>query len=118
MTLLGGRALAAASLGDPPSHAALTLALAALAVTLGGSARLLTARVDVDQIGGAALQRALRDQGALVDATAYYTLMIPMLDARAAETRAAIDALERVFTRILCGIRVVLCGLALAALVA
>ncbi|ADB52634.1 hypothetical protein [Conexibacter woesei] len=117
-TLLSGPAIAAASAGPPASYAALLLAAVGLAVTLGGSARLLTARVERRGIDVLAIRRSLRGRGALADSDAYYTLMLPALHVRAAAVDTAADKLERVFTRILCGILVMLCGLALVALVA
>ncbi|HMJ04499.1 MAG TPA: hypothetical protein VK506_16270 [Conexibacter sp.] len=70
-----------------------------------------------DQLDPRRLAAELDRDGILDDETAFYTTMLSKLAEQSAHDRAVIDQLSTAFTAILWGILVMLCGLALAAIV-
>jgi hypothetical protein len=111
--LLGG--------GEPVSVAgtlAAAAALAGLVVTIAAAFKLLRASgrvtfgTDVPH-----MVDVLDHDGALDDITAFYSTMIARLGEIAARDAAMLDRLGSTLTAMLCGILVMLCGLAFAAIV-
>lgn len=97
---------------------ATTLVFGGLLVTLLAARSLLGPRQlmshDIDM---SHLMTLLEQEGALDDITTFYTAMIAHLHDDATDNVALLDRLDATFTAMLCGILVILCGLALAALV-
>jgi hypothetical protein len=117
-TLLGPGAASALVFGGPLTAGVLVAAFAGSVVTMGAAGRLLTAEGAGPTLDAARLQRTLARQGALDDETVFYTQMIAVLELAERRIEAEVSALQRLFTVVMCGILFVLCGLALAALVA
>ena len=117
-SLLGGPIIG----GDRPDTLAGTLALL---VAVGGLVATLTAAAYV--MGGRArtgydadpdqLTNALRRVGALDDLTIFYETMIAQLSGHRLRNGTLIDRLERAVTAMMCGILVMLCGLATTTIV-
>lgn len=97
---------------------AIALALSGLLATLSAAAYLVGGRrfvgLDSDPRG---LLAALQREGLLDDDALFFDAMIGHLGRRRAHNAAAILRLEAAFTAMLCGILVMQCGLALAAIV-
>ncbi len=72
----------------------------------------LSSDIDIRVLSG----RLVHD-GALVDAWLFYSTMISQFARQAADNAMLVERLQAHFTAMLCGILVMLCGLALAALV-
>jgi hypothetical protein len=126
--VLAAAALGASLLGGPEAPSAPRSAAAGavpIALTLVGLGATLAAVAYVMSAGrrmphGPDAQRlttALASTGALDEPTRFYPVMIEHLHRHAAENRALFDRLHAAFTAMLCGILLMLCGLALAALV-
>jgi len=94
------------------------VAVGGLAVAVAATGRMLAGRRDLtDLLEPRDLVEDLRRHDLLDDEAAFYKTMITRL-ARASESaRDAVDRLAALFTAILWGILVMLCGLGLAALV-
>jgi hypothetical protein len=107
--------------GEPPSSVAgilaLVVAVGGLAVALVATRSLLTHRAAPLEEDVSRLTVELGQDSALDDATQFYEAMIGRLARHARRTTRSLDGSERTFTAVLCGILVMLCGLALAALV-
>jgi hypothetical protein len=126
--VLAAAALGASLLGVPSASgarpaifverlASLT-ALVGLMLTLGASAYLLRAgrRIGFDD-DPTALAAVLARDGLLDDPDGFYAAMILRLGDHAARNTVVIERLLTAFTAMLCGILVMLCGLAAAAIV-
>lgn len=124
-----GPVLAAAALGvslltggeRPTSVAgrfATTVAAGALLVAVTAAFRVLTTRQRATHgLDPRELAAALRRDDLLDDNTTFYATMIVRLGDRASRNALVIDRLANVFTIMVWGILVMLCGLALAAIV-
>jgi len=129
-----GPTLAAAALGvtllsgpvvgdDPPhgvaGHLALLVAVGGLAVTVGATFHLLSVRHRPDpELAPRKLLAELAEDGILDEDAAFYAAMIMRLDDVQGRHHMRIEQLTTTFKAMLCGILIMLCGLALAALVA
>jgi hypothetical protein len=108
--------------GAPPPHgvagtSALLVAIGGFFVAVRSAFVLLRSRhvsLDADP---QALMRQLARDGALHDVDAFNAAMIARLGRNARATAELLDELDHRFTAMLYGIHVMLCGLALAALV-
>jgi len=116
-TLLAGPALGRNSPGGVPI-AALIVALVGLLGALCGAGYLLTTPGLPTKVDPQALVQAFERQRELDDLDAFYRTMIGGLGAMRQRGDRELRRLHRVFTYMLCGILVELCGLALAAAVA
>lgn len=117
-TLLSGPAIGAVSAGGALSHVALAVALVGLVVALGAATHLLASRKAPREVDLLVVKGALRARGGIADETTYFELMISALAIRHVRNERVVRHMHAVFTVMLCGILVELCGLALAALVA
>jgi hypothetical protein len=128
-----GPVLAAAALGvtllssplvgsEPPASVAgklaLVVAVGSLFVVIAAGFRLLGARNHrIDELVSAGLTSELRREGLLAEEDAFYSTMIVRFADRAELNAGRIARLARSFSAMLWGIHVMLCGLALAALI-
>lgn len=108
--------------GTPPTTVAgkltLVISVGGLAAALFAAARILTARGETPAHQDVqALVDQLTGDGALVDVATFYSTMLSRLGGHTAHHVALLDRLHSHFTAMLCGILVMLCGLALAAIV-
>lgn len=108
--------------GDRPAGAAGTLALLAavsgLLITVCGAFSILGSRGTVGlELAPHRLEQELRRDGMLSDPRSFYSAMIVRLDRQSTRNAASLDRLHARFTFMLCGIHVLLCGQALAALI-
>lgn len=108
--------------GDAPAtivgRLALATAIGGLVAALTAAGRLLIQdhRLSPDP-DARSLTAALEREGALDASAAFYGSMILRLSDQAAANATLLDGLGSAFTAMLCGINVMLCGLALAAIV-
>jgi hypothetical protein len=128
-----GPVLAAAALGvtllsgpvvsrEPPASA---IGVLMLLLAIGGLFLVVLAAVSMLRVGDRReseldideLLAQLSDDGALNDPSAYYTTLIALIGREADKKAALLARLHTRFTAMLCGILVMLCGLALTALV-
>ncbi len=108
--------------GDPPHSLAGTLALL---VAVGGFCSAVFEAIAILAFGDLvavetdvqALASSLDRGGALGDIEAFYVTMIARFGPNARENAALLDRLNARFTSMVCGILVMMCGLAVAALV-
>lgn len=118
VTLLSGPVVG----GDPPTTTAGT---AALAIAVGGLFIAVVAALSVLRAGrrrsstieAAALIEQLAADGAMADPSAFYPTMIALIGRETDDNAASLVHLHARFTAMLCGILVMLCGLAITALV-
>lgn len=116
ITLLAQAGFAAAA-ARPLALAAVGMALTGLVAALRAAAGLLLSRPPVLDVGADQLVRRLERDGALDDHDAYAKEMIELFASRAAQLEHDFDVHHHDFTVIMGGTLVMLCGLALAALV-
>lgn len=96
----------------------LAVAVGGLVVTVFAAFRLVAERRrPADRLDPRRLAAEFRSEGLLDDDNAFYSTMIGRIADLARRGDQAIDRLSRAFTAMLWGILVMLCGLALAALV-
>lgn len=128
-----GPVLAAAGLGASllsgpvagATHSASIAGKGAIAMTVGGlllmttsAFRLLSVRHRLtDRIDPRRLTRELEQRGALDDEMAFYETMIARIGREVDRGALALQQLAAAFTAVLCGILMMLCGLAFAAIV-
>jgi hypothetical protein len=118
VTLLSGPLVGGAHPDTALGKLALVIAVSGLAVTVGAAFRMLLARQRPDtELDPRELLDELAAGGLLDDEASFYTDMISRLDDAQKRGADAIEWLTAGFTAMLCGILVMLCGLALAALV-
>ena len=97
---------------------ALLVAVGGLFVAVFGALAILASRdLQAHELDLRAVARKLDGAQTLDDVEAFYTAMVARLSRAATRNAAVLDGLHARFTAILCGILVMLCGLALAALV-
>lgn len=118
VTLLSGPVIGSAHPATVVGKIALATSVGGLTLTLGAAFRMLLARhrsaADLD---ARKLMDELAGKGSLDDAPRFYTAMITRLDKLQKRDADAIERLTADFTLMLSGILVMLCGLALAALI-
>jgi hypothetical protein len=128
-----GPVLAAAALGlsllsgptldsSPPTgvigHLALAVTIGGLFLAVTGACAILGSRGAVAmELAPRRLELELRRDGVLDDTNAYCSAMILRLDRQWRRNAISLDRLNRRFTLMLCGIHVMLCGLALISIV-
>jgi hypothetical protein len=117
-TLLSGPVLGRGRPAGVAGTVAIAIAAVGLLVTLGAAAYLLgTKRIASFDADVRALATSYRDSGLLDDLTVFYPAMIASLGGQRGENELGIQLLHRAFTCMWCGILVMHCGLALAAIV-
>lgn len=118
VTLLSGPLVGGAHPGTVAGTLALVVAVGGLAVTVGAAFRILLTRhrteTDLDPRD---LLNDLTEHGLLNDESRFYEAMIMRFDEAMNRDDRMIQRLTTAFTAMLCGILLMLCGLALAALV-
>jgi hypothetical protein len=97
----------------------------ALAIAVGGLFVAVVAALSVLRVGrrrpstieAAALVGRLSADGAMADPSAFYPMMIALIGRETDDNAVSLARLHARFTAMLCGILVLLCGLAIAALI-
>jgi len=118
VTLLSGPVVSGAHPVNALGKLALAIAVMGLLVTIGAAFNVLAARHRPDaDLDPRELLNELATDGLLGDEADFYTEMISRLDDAQKRDADTIARLTTAFTAMLCGILVMLCGLALAALV-
>jgi hypothetical protein len=126
--VLAAAALSASLLSGPivggsrPTSAGGTLAVlfaaGGLLVSVAAAFRLLASRRRIsNEFNAGTLMTTLKQADALDDSARFYTTMIARLSHRGIRNAAFIEQLAADFTAMLCGILVMLCGLAVSAIV-
>ncbi|HKG02055.1 MAG TPA: hypothetical protein VKB03_02650 [Conexibacter sp.] len=118
VTLLSGPVVG----GEPPTTRAGSVALA---IGVGGLFIAVVAALSMLRVGrrrssnieAATLVERLSADGAIADPSAFYPTMIALIGRETEDNAALLVRLHARFTAMLCGILVLLCGLAIAALV-
>lgn len=117
-SLLSGPMVGGAHPASVAGKLAIAMAVAGLLAMTASAFRLLTARHRLaDRIDPRRLAAELATLGLLADDAGFYEAMIARLGEHVDRSAAAVEDLARSFTAMLWGILVMLCGLALAAIV-
>ena len=118
VTLLSGPVVGGTHPVSVAGKLALAAAVAGLFIAVCAATSLLRAGGrDASDIDIDALVEQLSGEGALDDLSAFYSTMIVLIGRVTTTDAALLDRLRTRFTAMLCGILVMLCGLALSALV-
>jgi hypothetical protein len=112
------QALAAVRSGAPLSTAAFLLTVAVALATAISMGRFLERRLHAERMQPDRIRRLLKAHDALDDESRFHHSMTVILGKACRIAAREADALHRQFTAIMWGILVVLCGLALTAIVA
>jgi hypothetical protein len=118
VTLLSGPVLD----GPPPTgaidHLALVVTIGGLFLTVAGAFATLSSRGAIAmELAPRRLELELRRDGVLDDTAAFCSAMVERLDRQWRRNAASLDRLHGRFTLMLCGIHMMLCGLALVSIV-
>ena len=116
--LLSPEAVAALRGGTVISTGVFLLTLVGALFTVSTIGRFLSHRSNDETMRPERVHRLLTSQGALDDERSFHEAMTSVLSEACAVATGELDTLHRQFTAIMCGILVVLCGLALTAVVA
>jgi hypothetical protein len=116
--LLSPPALAAVHSGGPLSTAAFLLTVALALVTVISMGRFLGRRLHAERMQPDRIRHLLEAHDALDDESSFHHAMTMIFGKACGIAAREADALHRQFTAIMWGILVVLCGLALTAVVA
>jgi uncharacterized integral membrane protein len=118
VTLLTGPLVASAHPGTSLGKLALAVAVGSLLVVVVSAFRLLTERRQpIDDLDPYAWMIEFRARGLLDDEDLFYTTTITRMRNHVDQNAAAVKRLAKTFTAMSCAILVMLCGLALAAIV-
>lgn len=116
IALLAGPAASAAAAGSSPAAAALVATVGAAVVTLAAVGRVLDER-DERALSLDDICATVDDPELLADEDRFHRAMIDLIDVHDRGATRAHRRLSQDFTVVMCGMLVVLCGLALTALV-
>jgi len=117
-SLLSGPVIGGAHPTSIVGKAAIVVAVGGLLVMVAAAFHLLAVRQrSRDAIDARGLASELASRGLLADEADFYDWMIARLGEHIDRSTTAVEDLTRSFAAMLCGILVMLCGLALAALV-
>jgi hypothetical protein len=118
VTLLSGPVVGGAHPHTLAGKLALAVAVGSLLVVVITACRVLAERRQpIDRLNPHALLIEFRASGLLDDETAFHGTMVARLTGHLGQSIRAVERLAAMFTTMVCGILVMLCGLALAALV-
>jgi len=118
VTLLSGPLVGGAYPTTAPGKLALLVTVSGLAATIGAAFCVLLTRLSpIPGLDPVELLNELTEKDLLDDARSFYSTMIERIGDRMERDAELVDQLTTAFTALVCGILVMLCGLAFAALV-